>query len=335
MGTIKDVAKMAGVSTSTVSRALSGKIPVDEKTKQKVMAAVKELNYQPNALAKSLKEGTTNTIALIIPNIRNAVFPAVARGVEDIARKHGFTVILCNTDEDLTIEKEYVDKLKKRWVDGFVFATAVNNEDHILALKDAGFPVILLVRHLDAKIDAVISDNFKASYEAVSYLVKRGHKKIAIISNKLELSLYKNRLEGYKKALQEADLPIDEELIITSLSDEDNAYEPMLKMLQSGIDVDAVFAMSDYKAAGVIRAIKDFGLSVPEDISVIGYGNTEMSPLLDPPLTTISQPFYEMGANATTKLIKLIKNKNKSQKSDEKPVIDILESKLIIRSSTR
>ncbi len=335
MGTIKDVAKMAGVSTSTVSRALSGKIPVDKKTKKRVMLAVEKLNYQPNILAKSLKEGTTNTIALIVPNIRNTVFTAAARGVEDIARKHGFTVILCNTDEDLKIEKEYVDKLKKRWVDGFIFATAIDKEEHILSLQEIGFPVILLVRHLDAKMDAVISDNFKASYEAVSYLINQGHKRIAMICNNLELSLYKNRFEGYKKALREANLPIIEELIFTDIPEEDNAYNLMINLLKSELSVDAVFAVSDYKAAGAMRAIRDYGLNIPKDIAVIGYGNTKMSSLLEPPLTTVSQPFYEMGANASNRLIKLIKDKEKIQNIKRKPVIEILESKLIIRKSTR
>ncbi|MBZ4646291.1 MAG: LacI family transcriptional regulator [Petroclostridium sp.] len=330
MVTIKDVAQRAGVSPSTVSRALSGKIPVDKETKEKVMEAVRALNYQPNVLAKGLKEGRTNTIGLIIPNIRNPVFPAVARGVEDVARRNGFTVILCNTDEDLRVELDYVDKLQKRWVDGLIFATAQKDSHHILELKEKDFPVVLLVRHMEDKVDAVISNNFKGAYEAVSYLIKTGHKKIAIVNGSLGLTLYRERFEGYKKALQDAGLPVIDEFIIDGVSDNGNGYYSMLGLLEQGSVPDAVFATSDPKAIGIIRAIKDYGLRVPEDVSVIGFDNLEISALLDPPLTTVAQPLYEMGANAANKLIRLINSKRA-----KKPTVDVMEVELIIRKSTR
>lgn len=330
MVTIKDVAKRAGVSTSTVSRALSGKIPVDEATKEKVMKAVKELDYRPNVLAKGLKEGKTNTIGLVIPNIRNPIFPAVARGVEDEARKTGFTVVLCNTDEDLRVEQDYVDKLQKRWVDGFIFATAQKNSDHILEMKKKGFPVVLLVRQMEDKVDAVITDNLKGAYDAVSYLLKIGHQKIALINGDLNLPLYYERYEGYKKALCDANMAIDGNMIVDGVSEYRDSYRAMTALLGKGICPDAVFATSDPKAIGAIRAIKDYGLRVPEDISVIGFDNLEMSSLLDPPLTTVAQPLYEMGKIAANKLIRLI---NSSQNT--KPAIDVIGTELIIRKSTR
>lgn len=330
MATIKDVAQRAGVSPSTVSRALSGKIPVDQETKDRVMEAVRALNYQPNVLAKGLKEGRTNTIALIIPNIRNPVFPAVARGVEDTARRKGYTVILCNTDEDLNIEQDYIDKLQKRWVDGFIFATAQKDSHHILQLKEKGFPVVLLVRHMEDKVDAVITNNFKGAYDAVSYLVKTGHKRIAIVNGRLEIPLYKERFEGYRKAIKDGDLEIDDNLIIDGVSGNENGYYAMLGLLKEGVIPDAVFATSDPKAIGIIRAIKDYGLRVPQDISVVGFDNLEISSLLDPPLTTVAQPLYEMGAMAANKLIRLIESKKAS-----KPKVDVMDVEFIIRKSTK
>lgn len=330
MVTIKMVAEKAGVSPSTVSRALSGKIPVSNSTREKVLKAVKELNYYPNTLAKSLKEGKTNTIALIVPNIQNRVFPDIAKGVEDVARKNEFTLILCNTDENINVELEYIDKLKKRWVDGFIFATAVPESNHILQLKQSGFPVVLVVRTINDKIDAVAVDNFKASYDAVKYLIKTGHKRIAIINGSLNVSVYKERFEGYKAALENEGIEVKNELIIYGDNIDNGLYSLIYNMLKKGVNPDAIFATSDPKAIIAMKAIKDFGLKVPDDISVIGFDNMDISTLVDPPLTTISQPLYDIGVLAAKKLITMIKN----QKQEE-PIIDILPTDLIIRKSTK
>jgi LacI family transcriptional regulator len=330
MATIKDVAKLAGVSTSTVSRAISGNTPVDQETKLRVMESVKALNYEPNALAKGLKEGKTNSIALIIPNIRNYLFPSVARGVEDYARKCGFSVILCNTDEDLEVEKKYLLKMKKRFVDGFIFATAGEESNHIVELKKSGVPVVLLVRHIQEEIDAVIINNFKSAYNAVSYLIDRGNKKIAIINGSEKLALYRDRFNGYKKALEDNNLVIDERLISKYSSETSNGYEAMNNMLNNGVKPDAVFATNDAMALAAMRAIKDFGLKIPEDISIIGFDNLEFTPLFDPPLSTVAQPLYEMGEMAAKKLISIIKRKR-----NFKPVVDVIETELIIRKSTK
>jgi LacI family transcriptional regulator len=330
MVTIKDVAKMAGVSPSTVSRAISGNIPVDKQTKDKVMKAVKVLDYEPNALAKSLKDGKTNTIGLIIPNIGNQLFPSLVKGVEEVARKSGYIVILCNTENNLDIEKKYLDKMKKRLVDGFIVATAEADSRHILNMKDEEIPVVLLVRHLEDKVDAVILDNFKGAYDAVTYLIIREHKKIAIINGRVELTLYNERFQGYKKALEDANLSVDNTYILDDSVGEENGYSVTVNLLKSGNIPDAIFATTDLRALGAIRAIKDFGYKVPEDISVIGFDNLEFSKLFDPQLTTVSQPLYSMGKLAMQKLIKIMNKKNK-----HKVIIDKMEPELIIRNSTR
>lgn len=336
MATIKDVAKLAGVSISTVSRALSGNIPVNDETRKKVIEAVQVLNYQPNVLAKGLKQGKTNTIGLIIPNIRNPIFPAVARGVEDFARESGYTVILCNTDENIKLEEEYVQTLRKRWVDGLIFATAGMESKHILELKKDGFPVVLAVRDMeDFLIDTVKIDNFKAAYEAINYLIGKGYKRIAIVNGKLELSVYNQRFEAYKKALMDANLPIIEDLIVgdtyKGIGDKasENGYAALTNLLKAGKKFDAVFAANDLRAIGAIRAIKDHGLRVPKDIAVMGFDDLEFSSLLDPPLTTVSQPLYQIGVRAVKRLLKII-----DKKGNYKPHIEILETHLEIREST-
>jgi LacI family transcriptional regulator len=330
MVTIKMVAERAGVSASTVSRTLSGKIPVDESTRENVMKAVKELDYYPNALAKGLKEGKTNTIALIIPNIQNQIFPIIAKGVEDIARKNGFTLILCNTDEDINIELDYIDKLRKRWIDGFIFATALPESEHILKLRKSGFPVVLIARVMGQEVDAVTVDNFKASFDAVNYLIKTGHRSIAIINGLLETSIYKGRFEGYKAALEQAGIEFRKELVIQGDSIDNGLYSMIYSVLKKGIKLDAIYATSDPKAIIAMKAIKDFGMKIPEDISVVGFDNMEMSMFVDPPLTTISQPLYDMGTLAAKKLIAMIK-----RDQQEEPIIDILPTELIVRKSSK
>lgn len=328
MVTIKDVAEKAGVSPSTVSRALSGKVPVDRETKEKVLRAVRELNYQPNVLAQGLKQGSSKTIGLIIPNVRNLVFPAAIRGITDVARQHGYTVVLCNTDEDTDTEKAYVNNLRLRLVDGLIFSTATESSEHILRLREEGFPVVLLIRHLGEAVDAVIADNFKGGYDGTKFLLLRGFRRIALINGTLNLDLYRQRFEGFKQALLEAGVPLLEEMVIHDTSGWEDGYRAMLNLLDRGLQPDAVFATSDPKALGVIKAIKERGLKVPEDVSVLGYDNLETSQFMDPPLATIAQPFYEMGQRAAERLIKLIRSKRRL-----KPVVEKLPVELVVRES--
>jgi LacI family transcriptional regulator len=329
MATIRDVAQRAGVSASTVSRTLSGKIPVDKKTREKVLAAVKELNYQPNALAKGLKEGRTGTIGLIVPNICNPVFPLVSRGVEDVARKFGYTVILCNTDEDVKIEKDYINQLQKKWVDGIILATSGRENSHIREAKDSGLPVVLLIRKLEDQVDAVIIDNDRAAFQAVTYLIKTGHKRIAIVNGDQRLVLYRERFQGYLQALKEADMEFDNSLVL-EVSDPTRCYDAVSEFLSKTDTLpDAIFAVSDPMAVQVIRAVKDAGYGVPDDVSIIGFDNLQFSPYLDPPLTTVNQPLYRMGEAAAERIISLIENKS------DAPVTQVMETELVIRKTTK
>lgn len=334
MVTIKEVAKKAGVSPSTVSRVLNGSSIVADATREKVMAAVKTLNYHPNFLAQGLKDGKTKTIGLIIPNIRNPIYPVVARGVEDVARKYGYTVILCNTDEDTEIEKESIQKLRKRWIDGFVIAPAAKETEHLEELQKEQFPMVIIIRKLDIEVNTVIIDNFQAAYDAVSFLIKTGHKRIAIVKGNQQLALYRDRFQGYRHALTDAHIPIEDELITGDNSDSIqwslDGYNAINSLLNRNIQFDAVLATTDLRAIGAIRAIKDHNLRVPEDISVIGFDNLEFSSLIDPPLSTVSQPFYDIGARAASKLLQLCSGEDTSG-----PMVEIMPQELIIRKSTR
>ncbi len=331
MSNIKDVAERAGVSPSTVSRVLSDtQYYIKKETREKVLKAVQELNYTPNVLAKGLKGGRSNNIGLLIPNIQNEMFPPIIRGVEDFVRKRGYNIILCDIDDDIEIEKYYVNKLSQNIVDGFIVCSMLKDSDSIRQLHKDGFPVVLVSRYYGEKMNSVIINNYQAGYDATNYLIRTGNKKIAIVVGRPELNVYGQRLQGYKDAIQNAGLELDENLIIYETSGDNGLYQAMMELLKKEDRIDAVFATSDPKAIVVMKAIMDNGLKIPDDISVLGFDNIAVSTLLNPPLSTVSQPFYQMGSLAAKKLLNIINGHGPAE-----PVIDILDTEIIIRKTTK
>lgn len=328
MVNIKEVAKAAGVSASTVSRVLTGNIPVSADTRVRVMDAVEKLNYQPNACAQGLKGGRLRTIGLVIPNIRNLVFPAAIRGIEDEAGKHGYTLVLCNTDEDIDKERFYIDSLRRRLIDGFIFSTARPGHEYLLDLPSEGVPVVFLIRQLGESVDSVVLDNEDGAYQATKYMISRGLNQIALINGALDLPLYLQRYKGYLRALKEAGLAEPDRMVVHGASGWEDGYLVMKDMLIHDHKPDGVLASSDPKAMGVIRAIRDMGMKVPQDISVMGFDNLDFSSMIDPPLTTVAQPFYEMGIRACRRLIQLIE-KGRCEKAQ----MEMLPAELVIRKS--
>ncbi|WP_283606372.1 LacI family DNA-binding transcriptional regulator [Faecalispora anaeroviscerum] len=279
MTTIKDVAAVAGVSASTVSRVLSGKSYVNEQTRQRVLEAVKKMDYSPNVLAKGLKMGRSNTIALLVPSIQNLIFPDITRGAEDTARKNGFTVVLCNTDEDVDVEKSYINQLKKRWIDGFIVCSMLPGSDHIRSLREEGFPLVLINRcEREDHLDAVIVDHVQASYDAVHYLVRTGHRRIALALGREELTPYREWLDGYLAALRDNYLPVEERLILRETNGDHSLYDLTRNMFSVQPWPDSIFATSDSKAIVVLHALHDMRVRMQQDISVLGF-DTRIKPV--------------------------------------------------------
>lgn len=333
---LKQVAALAGVSVSTVSRVLNGKTYVNEDTRKIVMEAIRKTNYQPNALAQSLKMGRSNTICLMIPSIENMMFPKLTRGVEDEARKNGMTVFLCNTDEDAVIEKSYLETMKQRWIDGFIVCSLGSDAPHIRSLRDEGYPLVLVNRFEESdigQVDTVAADNFQIGYDAVRYLVRTGHRRVAIVCGREELLLYRERLRGYCKALEDSGLPVRQEMILREDSGNDGFYYQIREMVMQGEKPDAIFCTSDPKAFVVMHALHDLGLRIPEDVAVLGVDNVSMSAMVEPPLSTISQHLYDMGMTAAKSLIRQIEYKDKYGELP-KPQRIIMNSDLIVRRST-
>jgi LacI family transcriptional regulator len=329
MATIKQVAEEAKVSPSTVSRVFSGKAYVARDIKEKVYEAAEKLDYTPNPLAKALKEGKSNTIGLVVPDIQNPIFPIITKGIENSARKNGFTVVLCNTDNNIDTEVYYINKLKDHWIDGFILCTATPGSKHLVELRKSGIPIVLVSRSVGDRIDSVVVDNYKATYNAVTYLINTGHKRIAMACGPRSIDIYEQRFRGYFDALKDHGITFSQDAVIY-IQDNNFSFYPMTRYLIRDYNPDAIVATSDPVALIVMRAIHDHGLSIPDDISVIGFDNIEQSQYVEPPLTTISQPLYNMGEIATQKLITMIKNPPLKD-----PIIDILPTELIIRKSTR
>ena len=333
---IKDIAEAVGVSVSTVSRVINGKSYVNEATRKKVLDMVAQTNYQPNVLAKSLKMGRSNTICLVLPSIENLIFPAITRGVEEVARKSGYNVILCNTDEDEQSELEYIEKMKTYWIDGFILCSGNGTSSYAHDLRDEGIPVVKVNRFTEADIgtvDTVAVNNYQAAYTATKYLLRGGRRRIALAQGTEDLYFYRERYRGYCQALEDFGVPYDESLVLREINGTESFYQLTKEAMAKDNPPDAFFATSDPKAFAILHALHELKLQVPEDVAVMGFDNVSLSSMVEPPLSTISQPLRDMGAAAARSLIRQI-NYKADHGTLPPPVTTVLNTDLIIRRST-
>ena len=311
--TINDIAKRTGVSKSTVSRVLCNSVHVSPATREKVLECAKELDFKPNYFAKGLKTKRSRTIAFLVPNIEIMIYPAIIHAMEVETLKRGYTILLCDIQENKDIAMEYIRNLKSRNVDGFIFSSAfwdeeMNNE--IREAREAGFPIVNLLRTDDSNTTSVVLDNAKGSEMGVDFLISKGKHRIAYLQGQENLKLYRDRFDGYVRALDKHRIPFDECLVWYGFEDSENVVSRIVEgKIKSGLDVDAVFCSSDNLAVETIHAITELGLKIPSDISVLGYDNVPISEMLVPRLTAIGQPFKEMGKKAVDVLIDLIEGK--------------------------
>jgi LacI family transcriptional regulator len=294
--TIRDVARAAGVGQATVSRVLNNSGYVKPETRERVLQAAKELGFVPNQVARSLVRKSTATIGLVIPDITNPFFPAVTRGVEDAASESGYTVFLCNTDNDPAMEAQDVQKLRERMVDGLIFVGATNRHNLVETLIADGVPVVVTDRQLlDLDVDSALVDNTAGARSACRHLVELGHTRIAHVAGHNLTRTGQDRLAGYRLALEEASIPFDDALVAWGDFTLDSGYRAAQVLLGRSPRPTAVFAANDLMALGVLRAALAAGLSVPEDLSVVGFDDIQLAELVQPALTTVRQPAYEMG----------------------------------------
>lgn len=293
---IKDVAKKANVSISTVSRVINQSKPVRPKTMERVLEAIEELGYRPNAIARSLKVKHTQSIGIMVPDIANQFYPEVVRGIEDVANMYEYTIFLCNTDLDDDKELKYFSEMEEKQVDGLIFMGNILTDPLAREMKKAEMPVVLIGSDHPG-LPSVTIDNTLAAKKAVEYLLQKGHRRIAVITGKMKDPMMgRARLKGYREALENAGIPWKSEWIVEGGYRFKSGYEGAKRLLIMDERPTAIFVASDEMAIGAMRAILEKGLKIPDDIAVVGFDNVDMSGKVYPSLTTMAQPMYEMGA---------------------------------------
>lgn len=331
MPTVLDVAKLAGVAPITVSRVINRSGYVSEETRKRVEAAVDQLGYVQNSVARSLRSNRTNTIALIVSDITNPFFTSLARGVEDTASDAGYNVFFCNTDELIEEEEKYTQVLLQKQVDGFLLVPAHSSPHSIRLIQKHKIPLVIIDRWVpEVTVDSVRCDSEGGSFQLVRLLLSLGHRNIAMISGPKDVSTSIDRVNGYRKALEEAGLPFNETNVQYGEFIQSSGYELTKRVLALKPRPSAIFGANNFIAIGILKALNDSGIKVPDDISVVGFDDLPERLVVSPFLTVASQPSYEMGCQAT----RLLLDRLTHILQDEQRQI-ILPTDLIVRCSTR
>lgn len=328
MANIREVAKRAGVSVATVSRVLNNSDLVSEETRERVLKAIKDLNYHPNLLGRNLRRLKTKMVLALMPNVSNPFYARVVKGIEDVAHKNGYNVMLCNTDSDPEREKAYLDLLKNKLADGVILMASVMGKDELTLLAE-NYPVVQCCEYIEGAGASYVSiDNFSAAYKAVKHLINLGHRRIALITCKNDFISTRQRETGYRKALEDANIEFDENLIKYGDYSFKSGMRAARQLLSLEEKPTAIFAISDIMAIGAIKALKEEGFKAPEDVAVVGFDDISFASMYDPALTTVSQPKYDLGCIAMEVLLKHIEGEL------EDPQRIFLEHELVIREST-
>jgi LacI family transcriptional regulator len=309
MPTVLDVAKRAGVAPITVSRVINNSGYISQITRERVEAAVKELGYVPNTIARGLRSKRTMTLALVVTDITNPYFTLMARGVEDVAGESGYTVVYCNSDESEAKEEKYANILAQRQVDGVLLVPSCGNVKTIKFLMSNDITVVALDRRVSGvEIDSVRSDSENGANRLIKLLIGLGHKRIAIITGPKDVSTSVDRVTGYQQALTESGLS-ENELVYYGAFTQESGYEFTNQAMLHSPKPTAIFGANNFITIGIIKALQDLKVGVPGDVSVVGFDDLPESMLVSPFLTVAAQPAYEMGRMATELLLKRISEK--------------------------
>jgi len=307
VGTIGDVAKRAGVSTTTVSRHLAGQ---KVRRAAAIQASIEALDFRASHAARSLKSGVTRTVGLVVPDVSNPFFAAVAKGVESVSNQQGLKVFLSNTDESVELERDVLEGLIGR-VDGVILAPAKERSDNTAELRRAGAPIVLLDRRLlhAGDLDSVLVDSRGGARRAVEHLLSFGHRRVGLVSGPLDTTPGRERYDGFVEALDAAGVSVDPALVQAGDFKADGGYQATLRLLGSPSDVTAIFSANNLMTVGVLRALHHIGVRVPDEVSVIGFDDLELAELMSPPLSVVERPSVEQGVLAMRLLRNRIEDK--------------------------
>ncbi|RKN86976.1 LacI family DNA-binding transcriptional regulator [Paenibacillus ginsengarvi] len=328
--TIYDIAKAAGVSIATVSKVINGTGRISTDTRERVHEIMQELDYQPSVVASALTGKSTFTIGLLIPDLANPLYAEIARSVEDRGRELGFNLVMCSTDNNPRREGDYITFLKQKKVDGIIISTGISNEAVLQSLHTQNIPVAFVTRDhipgMDA--DSVRVDDYLGGYRAASHLLGLGHRHVAVLTEQLSLSSSSDRVRGFIHALEEAGIEEGGPVVVESFSSIEEGRRQTLELLISEDAPTALFACNDLLAIGAVQAAKELRLTIPWDVSIIGFDNTMLAGIVDPPLTTISQPIAEMGRRVMDLIIQEVRGEKKGKTAI------VLTPELVVRQST-
>lgn len=326
--TLADIAQKANVSKATVSMVLNNKeINVSEATRQKIYDAVKELKYIPNTVARSLSTRKTETIGIVLPDIENPFFSEMARAIEDTAGKLNYNVIFCNSDNNQEKEEKYVKLLISKLVDGVIFVSGGKSVENLHMLENNNVPLVIVDRYIESskEYNGVFCANEEGIRLGVEYLYKSGKKNIAFVTGSQKLKVAKLRLKAYEEVTKELNI-YNEELIFTGDFTIDGGIRATEEIVNSSKNIDAIFYSSDVMALGGVKLLTRKGYKIPEDIAIMGYDNISISKLIEPELTTVAQPIYDMGKEACKLLVGIINGERNNE-------LIILKPELIVRGT--
>jgi len=328
LSTINDVAKKAGVSVATVSRAINGNTYVSPETLLKVKKAIDELNYKPNLLGRDLRRTRSERVLVLLPNISNPFYSEIVKGIEDVANRNGYSIMLCNTDSDIKREKKYIKMLKSRLADGAILMASEMTCEELTELS-MEVPMVQCCEYKEGiPVLHVSIDNEEAAYKATRHLIGLGRSRIAFIGANTQFLSSSLREKGYLKALADAGIGHNPAFMRYGNYGYKSGYRNMKQLLALDERPDAVFCISDLMAIGAIRAATDEKLKVPDELAVCGFDNIHFSSMFQPSITTISQPMYDLGCTSMDALIRMMEGKNTDA------ACYFLEHELVIREST-
>jgi len=331
MSTIVEVAKRADVSIATVSNVIRGTRRVSPKLAERVRAAIKELNYSPNEIARSLKVKQTRMLGMVLPDITNPFFPEIIRGAEDSAFERGYFLVTANTDEQIGRERRIVAALRSYRVDGILLASASGTDtSHLKSTMDAGTALVCLDRTVPGmKTDAVLLDNVRGARECVRHILQKGHRRIGIITGALDVQTGRERLRGYEEALREADIDIDHRMVMEGDFRYESGHLLGKQLMSRTVKPTAIFVCNGVMTLGVLKAFEEIDVCCPEDVALATFDDLAVDTPFHPHLTTVVQPSYEIGARAATILMDRIEGR-----LSKEPVIVRVSPTLIVREST-
>jgi DNA-binding LacI/PurR family transcriptional regulator len=328
--TMRQIAERARVSLGTVSHVINNTAKVREKLRERVLEAIRGLGYQPSQLARGLRRNQTNMLVMIIPDVTNPFFPAVVRGVEDVAYKSSFRLVLCNTDNDARKEISYLNEMRSYRPAGWLLIPAVDSQiaPHFRT-PGAGAPVVCLDRQPQGwNGDLVLVANEVGAHSATGHLLRMGHRQLAVITGPLHLANAVERLQGFKRALAEAKVSIEPDYIQEAGFERNSGYQAAKRLLRILPRPTAIFACNDLMALGVLLAARELGLHCPEDLSIVGFDNLDFAEFTAPALTTVNQPGYQLGTTAARLLLGRIAGSAQARQQV------VLPTELKIRHST-